>query len=90
MSDRENETDRDEAPELDEEWFKNARKASEVLPDLVARARGQRGPQKAATKERVTIRLDIDVLEAYRAGGRGWQTRLNDDLRALKEKEMAP
>jgi uncharacterized protein (DUF4415 family) len=39
-----------------------------------------RGPQKAPTKERVTLRIDRDVLEAFRATGDGWQTRLNEAL----------
>jgi len=29
----------------------------------------------------VTLRLDKDVLERFRAGGPGWQTRVNDVLR---------
>ena len=45
------------------------RPASEVLPDLVKRMRGQRGPQKAPTKEVVTLRLDPDVVAHFRAGG---------------------
>jgi len=44
---------------------------------------GQRGPQKAATKEQVTLRLDRVVLEHFRNGGPGWQTRLNETLKRL-------
>jgi uncharacterized protein (DUF4415 family) len=29
----------------------------------------------------VSIRLDQDVLEKYRATGKGWQARMNADLR---------
>ena len=50
------------------------------------RARGQRGRQKAPTKEQVTLRLDRDVVESYRAGGPGWQTRINDDLAKLQKR----
>ena len=32
-------------------------------------------------KERITIRLDADVLTALRATGKGWQTRVNDAMR---------
>jgi uncharacterized protein (DUF4415 family) len=32
-------------------------------------------------KKYVTLRLDSDVVEHYRASGPGWQTRINDDLR---------
>ena len=34
-----------------------------------------------SAKERVHIRLDADVVEHFRSGGRGWQTRLNETLR---------
>ena len=32
-------------------------------------------------KKQVTLRLDPDVLEAYRATGKGWQSRINAQLR---------
>jgi len=35
-----------------------------------------------ASKAQVTVRLDADVLAWLRAGGAGWQTRLNAILRA--------
>ncbi|MEO8145428.1 MAG: BrnA antitoxin family protein [Betaproteobacteria bacterium] len=44
---------------------------------------GQRGPQKAPTKQQVTLRLDRELLAHFRRGGRGWQTRLNDSLKRL-------
>lgn len=40
-----------------------------------------RGPNKQPTKAQVAIRLDPDVLSAFRAGGPGWQTRLNAVLK---------
>lgn len=40
-----------------------------------------RGPQKNPTKVQVAIRYDRDVLAAFRATGKGWQTRMNDALR---------
>lgn len=46
------------------------------------RARGQRGPQKAPTKDRVGLRLDHDVVEYFRSTGPGWQSRINDILAA--------
>lgn len=33
-------------------------------------------------KEVATIRLDTDVIAVLRASGDGWQTRVNDVLRA--------
>jgi len=44
--------------------------------------RRTRGPNKEPTKEQVAIRIDREVLGAFRAGGPGWQTRMNT---ALKE-----
>ncbi|NVO04551.1 MAG: BrnA antitoxin family protein [Rhodoferax sp.] len=40
------------------------------------------GSVQAKTKEPVKIRLDADVLAALRGSGDGWQTRINDALRA--------
>ena len=45
-------------------------------------ARKKRGPQKAPTKQQVTLRLSPDVLTILRAKGRGWQTLVDDTLRA--------
>ena len=67
--------------ELDDKWFANARPASEVHPELVERWRNTRGKQKAAPKQRITIRLDADVVESFRSSGKGWQSRLNATLR---------
>ena len=39
-------------------------------------------PAKADRKVNQTLRLDADVLEAYRGEGSGWQTRMNAVLRA--------
>lgn len=43
---------------------------------------GQRGPQQRPTKIAVTVRYSPEVLEYFRATGDGWQTRMNDALRA--------
>lgn len=50
---------------------------------IQARRRGRpAGSKQAVTKEAIKIRLDADVLAALRASGDGWQTRINDTLRA--------
>lgn len=38
-------------------------------------------PRSASSKERITIRLSPDVLEKFRAAGRGWQTKVDLALR---------
>ena len=51
--------------------------------DIGARRRGRPlGSKQAVTKQPVKLRLDSDVLTALRASGAGWQTRINDMLRA--------
>ena len=39
-------------------------------------------PPSDHRKVPVKVRLDPDVVDALRASGRGWQTRINDTLRA--------
>jgi len=39
-------------------------------------------PKAITTKEPIKLRIDADVLMALRATGDGWQTRINDTLRA--------
>jgi uncharacterized protein (DUF4415 family) len=41
-----------------------------------------RGPQKKPTKRLVSLRLDPDVIDRFRATGPGWQARINDTLRS--------
>jgi uncharacterized protein (DUF4415 family) len=36
-------------------------------------------------KQPISIRLDTDLIEYFRGTGRGWQTRINNVLRAYKE-----
>jgi uncharacterized protein (DUF4415 family) len=77
-----------ENPEWTKEDFARARPAAEVLSkfigekatqELMRRSRGR--PPKADKKVNQTLRMDADVLEAYRQEGKGWQTRINEVLR---------
>ena len=38
-------------------------------------------PPKANPKKQITLRLDPDVIEKFRATGKGWQSRINAELR---------
>jgi uncharacterized protein (DUF4415 family) len=38
-------------------------------------------PRSLAPKVLVSIRYDADIVERFREGGDGWQTRMNDALR---------
>ncbi|MDR0458535.1 MAG: BrnA antitoxin family protein [Burkholderiaceae bacterium] len=72
-----------EPPVLPAAWFVKARPAKDVLPaNVMAAARRAPGrPKAAVTKEAVNIRLSADVLSTFRAGGAGWQTRIDAALR---------
>lgn len=77
----------DENPEWTREEMRTARPALDVMSevfgqdaaDAVRRGRGR--PAKADRKVNQTLRLDADVLDAYRRQGRGWQTLINRVLR---------
>nr|WP_321465662.1 BrnA antitoxin family protein [uncultured Desulfobulbus sp.] len=85
-------TDKDgEVRELTKEDFKKFKPASEVLPKELIAVLPKRGrPQTASPKKPVNIRLSDDVLSAFKATGKGWQTRINEALRDwLKENRPA-
>ncbi|NMM81102.1 hypothetical protein B2J86_09235 [Acidovorax sp. SRB_14] len=69
-------TDPDDAPELSEAFFQTA----DQYDGATLKPRGW--PRAATIKEAVKLRLNADVLAALRASGDGWQTRINDALRA--------
>jgi uncharacterized protein (DUF4415 family) len=77
-----------DAPEATDAWFANALPAAKMRGDLLGQNTAQvmlkpkRGrPALAQPKAHVNIRLDADVLEAFKETGAGWQTRLNSALR---------
>jgi uncharacterized protein (DUF4415 family) len=47
-----------------------------------------RGPQRKPTKVSTTIRIDADVLAYFRSHGRGYQTQINEALRAAAKKRI--
>lgn len=78
----------DDNPEWTSEDFSAARPAAEVLPEYIGETatqtlihRGRGRPQKPDKKINQTLRLDPDVVEAYRQEGKGWQRRINEVLR---------
>lgn len=79
-----------ENPEWTAEDFRRARPLVELLPaatvEALRRYQGQRGPQKLPTKELISIRVDRDVVAAYRATGAGWQRRANEALRTYAKR----
>jgi uncharacterized protein (DUF4415 family) len=75
-----------DARELTPTWQSQAKPAHEALPAqvydaLVALKRPRGRPKAEVTKVFTAIRLDADLLGAFKATGKGWQTRVNAALR---------
>ena len=68
-------------PEWTAEDFAKAVPFAQAFPEL-AKTVGRRGKQKAPTKVSTTIRLSADVIARFKADGPGWQSRIDDTLRA--------
>jgi uncharacterized protein (DUF4415 family) len=76
-------TDPDDAPELTADWM--ARAEIREGDKLVRRGR----PKLEVTKKLVSLRIDQDVLQAFRDTGPGWQSKVNDALRKAAPKRKA-
>ena len=75
-------------PEWTEADFARAKRGSDIPAEILAAfGKGKRGRplgyRKPSAKKNVTLRLDPDVIDAWRASGPGWQARMNDALRAV-------
>jgi uncharacterized protein (DUF4415 family) len=70
-------------PEWTEEDFARARPASELPPHILAAFPKTRGAGKAPKKVPVSIRLSPEVVEHFKAGGPGWQSRIDEALRKV-------
>lgn len=78
-----------DSPPITKRMMEGMRPTREVRPEFVKawrKFKRTRGAQKAPTKKLVSLRLDQDVLEHYRATGEGWQSRINETLRKALEK----
>jgi hypothetical protein len=51
------------------------------LPDDLQTVLRGRGKQKSPTKVAVTLRYSPEVIDAFRATGKGWQTRMDEALK---------
>jgi hypothetical protein len=72
--------DPDDAPELLGDFFRHGelRHGDRLI-------RRGRPPLSGKPKTAITLRLDEDVVKAYRETGEGWQTRINADLRRARK-----
>lgn len=74
-----------QSPEMTDEQIAQAWPFAEVFPELAASIRKTRGPNKAPTKRLISLRLSGEVIDKYKAGGDGWQSRIDADLRKLNK-----
>lgn len=65
----------DDIPDMSTPYWAERIKAGTFHP-------GTRGrPKSDTTKTQTTLRLDPDVIDAFKADGPGWQSRMNAALR---------
>ena len=80
--------DPDDAPELTDAFFERGewkigkrsvspREGAAALRKSLTRGR----PKAESTKLALTVRYDAEVVEAFKATGKGWQTRMNAALK---------
>ncbi len=80
--------DPDDAPELTDDFFEqgewkigdkpvSAVEGAAAMQKALSRGR----PKAETTKLALTVRYDVEVVEAFKATGKGWQTRMNAALR---------
>ena len=80
----------DNIEELEDAFFENARPLKEVFPALAEYSHKKLGrPKKLHPKREVKLRIDPNVLESFKATGRGWQTRMNAVLKAWAQQHPA-
>ncbi|WP_397474122.1 BrnA antitoxin family protein [Pusillimonas sp.] len=77
-----------ENPEWTQDMFDRAVGVEELPPSLQKKLRG-RGPQRRPTKVATTVRFDPAIVEHFKAGGPGWQTRINDALKKAIDTGLA-
>ena len=58
-----------------------AEETKAYLLAAIVRRPGQRGKQKSATKQLVSLRLSATVLEYFKSTGPGWQGRIDGVLK---------
>ncbi len=76
-----------EVRELTRADMKAMKPLREGLPELYELlqkeklARQGRGPQHSPIKQRISMRLDQDIVEYFKKTGPGWQSRINETLK---------
>ena len=80
--------DPDDAPELTEDFFEQGEwrigeqpVSAAVGAATLRQALGRGRPRAESPKLALTVRYDAEVVQAFKATGKGWQTRMNCALK---------
>jgi uncharacterized protein (DUF4415 family) len=74
-----------ESPEITDEQIAQGKPFAQAFPDLAESIKRGRGrPTTGKAKRVVSIRLDPEVIDKFKATGTGWHRRINDILKAAK------
>jgi uncharacterized protein (DUF4415 family) len=82
----------DDNPEWTKEDFARAvrvPKGTSLLEAAKIALKKRGRPKLDKPKKLVSLRVDEDVLDAYRKLGNGWQTKMNSDLRKARRLKQA-
>lgn len=60
-----------------------------LTPEMFANAIVRKGFKPVPPKKQLTLRIDQDVIEFFRTQGQGYQTKINQLLRAYMEAHQA-
>ncbi len=73
----------DDAPPWNDEVFARAEihDGDKVIRPATGTLTKRGRPRSEKPKRQVTLRLDSDVIDHFRATGAGWQSRINDVLK---------
>lgn len=68
-------------PEWTAQDFAQALRGEDIPAHILAAFPRTRGRPAGSNKQLVSLRIDRDVIELFRSGGPGWQSRINEALR---------
>lgn len=83
-------TDQDDAPELTQDLATRSQitHGGKILRKATGTVRKRGRPSLGAEpKQQVTLRLPRDVIAFFKAGGRGWQSRISHVLQRQMERD---
>ncbi len=80
--------DPDDAPELTQDFFEQGEWKIGEQPvsglagaSALREALSRNHPEMQGAQQALTVRYDAEVIEAFKATGKGWQARMNDALK---------